>query len=251
MRITSKILHIPPYISTSWNQVRTIYLKATNLVICLSAGTMIEIPNLNAETIQTIFIAHSNFLEENQVSHQEQTPPFQLSHAKANPAFQIMKTPSEAESDPSLSFGLGTFDSLGSALHHNASQSNMPDLPKEILSKISAIAKIVAPDDFQALPKPEPHCNCMHCQIAKAVQQGLNNEANEINDTAVLTLAEEEVSDADLTFQQWEIEQTGEQLFSVMNKLDIQEKYNVYLGDPVGCTCGKQGCEHILAVLKS
>ena len=62
---------------------------------------------------------------------------------------------------------------------------------------------------------------------------------------------EEEVTDRDLSFQQWAIEQTGDKLFCVTNKLDRLEKYNVFLGDPVGCTCGIQGCEHILAVLKS
>ena len=48
-----------------------------------------------------------------------------------------------------------------------------------------------------------------------------------------------------------EITQTGDKLFTVVNKLDPQENYHVYLGHPVGCTCGKQGCEHILVVLKS
>ena len=43
----------------------------------------------------------------------------------------------------------------------------------------------------------------------------------------------------------------NDKLFTVINKLDQQEKYNVFLGEPVGCTCGKQGCEHMLAVLKS
>lgn len=249
MKITTKILHIPPYISTTWSQVRTLFLKQSTLVICLSAGTTIEIPNLDPEALNIIFQAHSNFLEENPQGQQDPHSPFHLSHtAKPQQAFHIIKNPTDTENDPSLSFGLGTFDSLGSALHHNPTQANMPDLPKEILSKISAIAKIVAPDDCQALPKPEPHCNCMHCQIAKAIQQGMSQESN---DLIVAPIPEEEVPDSDLTFQQWDITQAGEKLFNVTNRLDTQERFSVYLGDPVGCTCGKQGCEHILAVLKS
>lgn len=253
MKVNSKILHIPPYISTSWNQVRAIYLQENTLFICLHAGTIIEVPNLNPDILETIFSAHSNFLEGHQPrlqGLQEQPSSFQLSHAHANPLLPSMRPPSEMESDPALSFGLGTFDSFGSALHHNDSQSNMPDLPKEILSKISAIAKIVAPDDVQELPKPEPHCNCTHCQIAKAVLNGLDS-GSENPAISTQPQIEEEVTDADLVFQQWDISQTGDKLFSVSNRLDSQEKYSVYLGHPVGCTCGKQGCEHILAVLNS
>lgn len=255
MKINDKILHIPPYISTSWTQVRAIYLKNTDLVICLNAGTVIDIPNLNPQTLEVIFTAHSHFLEGQQSPPQglqEQQPsPFYLSHAKGNPLFNTIKPASETDADAALSFGFGTFDSFGSALHHNASQSNMPDLPKEILTKISAIAKIVAPDDLEVVPKPEPHCNCTHCQIAKAVLQGLTGEVEITASAATQPEIEEEITEADLTFQQWDISQSGDNLFSVSSRLDPKEKYNVFLGNPVGCTCGKPGCEHILAVLKS
>jgi hypothetical protein len=36
-----------------------------------------------------------------------------------------------------------------------------------------------------------------------------------------------------------------------MNPLDHKEHYNVFLGDPIGCSCGNNNCEHIQAVLKS
>ena len=255
MIVNSKILHIPPHISTSWNFVRTLYLKESTLIICLAAGVDVEVPNQTPETLEMIFTAHSNFLENQHQfppgeSLEKQSAPFQMTLVKRNPLLSEMKRFSEAESDPSLGFGQATFDSLGSALHHNALHANMPDLPKEILMKISAIAKIVAPDDYQGLPKPEPHCNCTHCQIARAVQSGLDGD-KEIQSAAIQNEAEEMVSEADLNFQQWEIHQTDEKLYTCSNRLDSQEKYSVYLGDPVGCTCGKQGCEHILAVLKS
>ena len=62
---------------------------------------------------------------------------------------------------------------------------------------------------------------------------------------------EEIVSDEDLKFKTWDIVQTGEKLYDVTNPLDTKEQYHVYLGEPVGCTCGEQYCEHIRAVLSS
>ena len=128
-------------------------------------------------------------------------------------------------------------------MQHNPAQANSPDLPEEVLNKVSAIAKIVTPEDMKSLPKAEPHYNCIHCQIARAIHKGIQNMDGERED-------EEEVADEELQFQQWDIKQKGE-LFVVTNRLDTAEQYHVYLGNPVGCTCGKSGCEHIVAVLKS
>ncbi|MGH2612567.1 MAG: hypothetical protein ACRDFB_05905, partial [Rhabdochlamydiaceae bacterium] len=62
---------------------------------------------------------------------------------------------------------------------------------------------------------------------------------------------EEEVSDEDLKFRTWDIKQENDKLYSVTNPLDKKEHYNVFLGKPLGCTCGNKNCEHIQAVLKS
>ena len=105
-----------------------------------------------------------------------------------------------------------------------------------------AIAKIISPSEELLLPKSEPGCNCFFCQIARALNPELSSSH---------TTDEPAIADEELQFQQWDIKQTGEKLYSVINRLDEHEKYNVYLGHPIGCTCGKQGCEHILAVLKS
>jgi hypothetical protein len=61
----------------------------------------------------------------------------------------------------------------------------------------------------------------------------------------------EEISDDDLKFRDWEIAQTEANLYSVTNPLDPSEHYSVFLGEPLGCTCGSKNCEHIKAVLKS
>ncbi len=89
----------------------------------------------------------------------------------------------------------------------------------------------------EAFPKPEPHCNCPHCQIARAMH-GIEKQE-----------LEEPVSDEDLKFRDWEIKQTGEKLYSVTNPIDPSEQYTVFLGEPVGCTCGHSHCEHIKSVL--
>lgn len=235
MIINSKVLHLPPYLSTHWNHIAAIHMDGTLLMITFVKGNVITIPNLPPNVIEAIFQAHASHLEGEKESATVSQPK-NLHQAMRN-VEQTMELP--------FRFGFSSFDGLGSALQHNQAQANAPDLPPEILQKISAIAKIVTPEDQTALPKAEPHCNCMHCQIARAITSGLQTKPE-------AQIAEESpVSDAELTFQPWDIQQTSDKLYTVTNRVDSLEKYTVYLGDPVGCTCGKTGCEHILAVLKS
>jgi len=253
MKITSKLLHIPPYLSTSWVQIRTIYLKETDLVISLPQGE-ITIPGLSPEIREQIFAAYGTFLEEPQtrisMPHQEKPASFQLFQLSSNPG---SIPPTTGIEGATIRFGMDSLDSFSSAMQHNMAQSHMPNLPKEILEKIAAVARAVAPEEVPNMPKPEPHCNCTHCQIARAIHYPMEETDNQLPSTPILEIEvkEEIISDADLSFQQWEINQTGEKLYAVANRLDSQERYSVYLGHPVGCTCGKHGCEHILAVLKS
>src|SRR5262249_9447287 len=133
------------------------------------------------------------------------------------------------------------------ALQHNPAQADAPDIPTEILQKIGAIVKIVAPEDVFAEAAPVPNCNCPHCQITRAI----------CPDEAEFDFASEAKEHAqhereNLPPQRWTIQQTGENLYSVTDNEDVtQTEYKVFLGKPVGCTCGKEGCEHIVAVLKS
>jgi hypothetical protein len=241
MKINNKVLSIPPYISTTWNHVSAIRMQGSVLVINLYDGTHVEIPNLSAETIELIFNLHVSFADQG---------PSQMK--LANPFAQLFLGPQPGQTpDSSMRLGFSSIDEVGAALQHNPQLANSPDLPPEILRKIAAITKIIAPEDVQALPKPEPHCNCMFCQIARAVQQANPTPQVTSSEQATPPHPEDEVKEHELSFQQWEIQQLGDQLFNVVNKLDPKEKYSVYLGNPVGCTCGKPGCEHIIAVLKS
>ena len=135
---------------------------------------------------------------------------------------------------------------------HNPEQSDLADLPKEILEKISAVTKALISETPLDIPKAEPHCNCTHCQIARSMQGSNTEEYDE--DEELKNILNEEVSDKDLSFREWDIQesQEGNQIFLVSNPIDKTENYSVCLkANSIGCTCGKANCNHIKAVLKS
>lgn len=231
MKINSKVLNIPPFISTSWDKIASLHMKGPTLAVVLSSGETILVPGLAPSTVELIFAAHANYLETEQAK-----PPMPLGGNLFMQAFA-----GSEESAMPVRFGFSSLDGMSGALQHDPSQSEAPPLPDEVLSKIAAISKIVSNDETVSFPKAHEGCNCMHCQICRAIG----------GQSAPAIEAELEISPEELRFQDWEITQMGDKLYEVVNPLDKQEKYNVYLGEPVGCTCGKMGCEHILAVLKS
>lgn len=235
MKINDKILSIPPYISTSWSYVKSLQMKGPFLMITLKDGEFINIPHLKGEIIEQIFTAHADYLEKTLESPRDQST--HITQAVFSP--ESMEMP--------FKLGIGSLDGMGNPLMHNPAQKDAPDIPKQILQKIAAIAKIISPEDLTTMPKAEPHCNCLHCQIVRTI----NHIVEPSSPALKLEEKDEEVQDDELSFQQWEVMQAGDKLFNVINKLDTQEKYSVYLGQPVGCTCGKSSCEHIVAVLKS
>ena len=87
----------------------------------------------------------------------------------------------------------------------------------EMLNKIGAIAKAVGIDDAAILPKAEPHCNCMHCQIARAIHSSISGE----EDSRLQQQQEEEVTSEDLKFRLWDINQTADNLYIVSNPLAL------------------------------
>jgi len=194
-------------------------------------GEMVEIPDLKPELLEIIFAAHAAYLEY-EIAKEHFT------NQKEFPVPQSLLAAETGNGETPFRFGFSTLDGFGAALQHNPNQANAPDIPQDILYKISSIARIVSPETNN-FPQPEPHCNCMFCQIAKALHK---------NEPQAQTLPEETVSDADLTFQEWQITPSGDKMYEVSNE---NEKYTVYLGDPIGCTCGQSGCAHIHAVLKS
>lgn len=241
MKINDKLLSIPPYISTSWGYVKSLQMKGPFLMITLMGGESITIPNLKSDIIELIFSVHADFLEKNIHKATEQNM-MTHSHQVINPD----------NSEMPFKLGLGSIDGIGNPLIHNPAQKDAVDIPKPILQKIAAIARIISPEDLIAMPKAEPGCNCLHCQIVRTINETIEPEHSHfIKQDTHQEKIEDEVKDEELVFQQWDVKQTGDNLFNVINRLDTQEKYSVYLGNPVGCTCGRSNCEHIIAVLKS
>ncbi len=218
MKVTTTLLSIPPFISTTWENVRSIHLKKENqsIVITLNNDTEVEIENLSSEETRLVFQAHARFLQ-----------------------IQSIQTPPQTNT---LEFALplkpnSLFDSPISSAQHNPEQSNLPPIPKEILNKLKSVAKALGIDDTSVIPKTEPGCNCMYCQVQRAI---FDIEENE-----------EEVLSEELTFRNWDVEEIENNLFKVTNRLDQNETYQVYLNKPIGCTCGSKNCEHIQIALSS
>lgn len=222
MQINDKILSIPPYISTSWKNIVSLQVETRSsgpiLVVELTSGSRVEIPNLDQSAIERIFKAHANHLD--------------IDSSKKLPLPQSLAF--------SFPFPIPGMDGFTSVLQHNLEQANSPDLPLELIEKIGELAKTINVDDLTVIPKPEPHCNCPHCQIMRAM---LGSEA--------YSAIEEVVTDEDLKFRTWDIVQQADKVYIVTNPLDLKEHYSVFLGDPLGCTCGQKNCEHIQAVLHS
>jgi hypothetical protein len=247
MKITDKLLCIPPYVSTSWSSVSSVYMRDTTLIVVLTDGEIIQIPHLPTHIIESIYAAHASYLERefNQTSQAQ-------SDSIINKLLSPLSSQTGSVADPlydgsAMKLGFG-MEGMGTTLQHNPAQADSPDLPPQMLQRISSISKIFAPEDLQSLPRAEPNCNCIHCQLIRAITSGISVQEK---DDKQVEQEEEEISEADLTFREWDVTKSGQDLYTVANALDSNEKYSVYLGHPIGCTCGKQKCEHILAVLKS
>lgn len=219
MKINHKILSLPPYVSTSWKNVSLLSMEEGALVILLHDGAKISIPGLDNAIVEEIFTAYERHVEADKPT-------------ESGPSFEM----------PMLGtggMGLEVGGAFGPFMQHSQELANTPDFPKEMLDKVARVAKTMGLDPDQTdLPKAEPHCNCPYCQVARALFAEEQEE-------------EEIVSDDELTFREWDIEEIGKHQFTVTNPIDTNEVYHVYLGEPVGCTCGVSNCEHINAALRS
>ena len=241
MKINSKILSLPPHISTTWKNVTSIQLvnegSVPLLAIILNDGHVVKIPGLAKEIIDQVFESHSLYLEgDATVEPVKQEAPSEVGPAELSKAMASMGMPFQFSVDGPAGMG---------PLQHNPEQASAPNMPPEVLSKITQVAHALGLDSEAAtMPDAEPHCNCMHCQVIRAMK---GKEPIEQEEAA----EEETVSDEDLKFKEFDIEQKGKDLYEVTNPLDRTEHFQVFLGKPIGCTCGKKDCEHIKAVLNS
>lgn len=225
MKITSKILSIPPYLSTTWQNISSLHVKPEGslftLVVVLETQAQVEIPGLHKETIDEIFEAHAKSSETKPEAADPTQGPFHFSL-------------------PFNKDALGGLADINTSMEHNPDQADLPLIPNEVLSKITMIAKAFGLEDLSTFKNPQTDCNCIYCQIARAVgNRGMED-------------SEEEVLEEELTFRSnWEVKEIDKDLYSVTNTLDTNETYSVFLGTPLGCTCGSKNCDHIKAVLKS
>lgn len=243
-KIDEKILFIPPYISTTWDRILYLHTSEeasheTVFFIHLVDGCTIRITNLDPSLLRDAFSAHMRYLE-------KQNPPALGKKEESNGLGEFFQQMTQLLPKQLLNIPIKInipkeflgVENLEMAFQHTPEQAHLPDLPQEVLERICSTVKAVCHQDIHNFPKPEPHCNCMHCQLGRAIHQ--KGEAQE-----------EVVSDEELTFRSWDIQECGEKMYTVTNPLDAKEQYNVYLGSPVGCTCGQSECEHIRAVLYS
>lgn len=235
IKINDKVICIPPYISTGWSFIAALRTQDGSLVVQLIDGENVFIPGLDRQTIESVFMHHAGYLEKEEIDSR-------ISDENEN---KISGFPELFNKDSLVKFTFnGAFpDHPAEFMQHNPDRRDAPDLPEEVLLKISAISRIIVPSSDFIVPQPEVGCNCFHCQIGRALRSSKDPSGGED--------LKEEVREEDLQFRQWDIVQSDNRLFSVVNRLDDHEKYTVFLGEPVGCTCGKTGCEHLLAVLKS
>lgn len=235
-KINDKILCIPPYVSTQWTLVSSLHSdedpNKISLIINFVDGKIIKIENIDPALRDLAFAAHLQYLEK---SSSEKPGILQAIFGE-----QVMNGIPFRIDIANKGIGEG-FENMEMAFQHNASQAQIPNLPEEVLEKITTIARAFMNGDIQAFPKPEPHCNCVHCQVARGIHK------------IGSTIAESEpVKDEELTFRpSWDILHVGENLYSVTDPINSKVKFNVFLGDPLGCTCGDPKCEHIKAVLSS
>jgi hypothetical protein len=246
MKITSQLLSIPPYISTAWKNIASLHVENLDadltLVVTLHSGARVAVPGLNSSILELVFAAHTQYLEQEEKISQPQS----LSKPPLN--FPMGSTQLISLELP-FKNALMEMEGFNGLIEHNSELANSPDLPPDVLEKITLFSKTMGIEDVDNVPKPEPHCNCIRCQIAKAMRTGLEGSSNQENNKE--TEEEEIVKDEELTFKTWDITKSHDNLYTVTNPLDDKESYHVYLSEPAGCTCGEKHCEHIKAVLQS
>lgn len=232
MKINEKILSIPPYISTSWDRVHSLYSEKTaggnyTLSIHLDQGQIIHM-ELDSSLIDLAFSSHLRYLE-NKVQQKGNILSSLLAHLfHISPDMkEVMLTPSSFLISP---------ETLEVALYHDPKRSTDPIDP-DMLQRVSQVLRWTLNDDISSLSKAEDNCDCPHCQLMRYLEPSAYEE--------------ELCSNEDLQFREWHISKIGTQLYRVSNPLHVHEEYHVHLEEPLGCTCGESGCPHLIAVLQS
>ncbi len=234
------MLSIIPYISTRWENVQHLFLKDNILTVFLKDGASISIAGLEEDELNEVFTAHFLFEQQATSPHDSKE-----TTSKGSLLDQLFT------GNTSFKFSVGnSSDLLGQALQHNPAHAELPSLPQEVATKISSLSKIISPEEILSLPLAEENCNCLYCQINRILRKDILQNP-EFPDHPIFNEIYDNVTEEDLRFEQWEIKTIANNMYAVTNKLDSNEQYNVHLGKPIGCTCGRDHCAHIEAVLRT
>ena len=100
MKINPKILSIPPYISTSWKNIASLHVENQPtvfvLVVTLLNGARIEVPDLEPSMIESIFAAHTRYMEQDEKPAQPKIPPrASMSFPMGQEAASFFRAPDE------------------------------------------------------------------------------------------------------------------------------------------------------------
>ncbi len=208
------IFSFPPYLSTSWEHVAAVSMHTSGRVeISLNNGCCVLLPDINPEQTELIFQCHKRHLSK--------------------------KASAEGRLTQKIGMGLEFPGSGAIPLQHNPLEAEGSQLPEEFIEKLAEITKATLPKEMLAEFVPEPHCHCTFCEIARAANPGIEELVE------IASIKEEP------ELPKWIVQQVSEKLYNVSNSKDPAESYSVFLGQPIGCTCGKADCDHIISVLKS
>ena len=241
VKINDQLICIPPFISARWSQIAFIESQEGEnkdqgtLRLHLIDGKIISIPNLDQSIIDIAFQEHLLYLETSQSGKEDSRDDDKLGVGVLMNVLQQITKGNDIQVLPKnlISPLFSGTNPIEAILQHTPEHKDHPDAPTDVLEKMADVIRVLSGNNATLLPKPEPHCNCMHCQIGRVM-----------NEEDTLT-----VSDKDLTFRTWDIMQSGDKLYIVTNPLNPSDQFSVYLGSPIGCTCGEPNCEHIKAVL--
>ncbi|HEY4831226.1 MAG TPA: hypothetical protein VIH61_01515, partial [Waddliaceae bacterium] len=146
VKIDEKLICIPPYISTTWDQVTFLQSEEDPethlfaLVIHLIEGRAVRIPNLDSSLIDIAFGAHIKFLERknNPLSKQKGGEDPKTIGALLQQMTGL--SPDQLANMP-VRFGIAGIEGMPGmeVLQHNQSQGNAPDMPAEVLEKITGM----------------------------------------------------------------------------------------------------------------
>lgn len=260
MKITEHLFSFPPFLITSWEHVSSLEGHPNNenkvtLTFHMTTGLSVELPEISKESSDAVFQAFVNYHEHKQqikqrlkqaISNSLMNQSFSIDSLlnSQNPALDssFMAIPFQMFGDipaPTTAPAEFSLNHLTNNLRHNPQMKDLPVLPRELLKKVAQTARELF-NHHSSLELPMAHtgCHCMHCQIARAIQIGLEQ-------------AGVEVTANELRFSQWHIHLLSNEHFLVVSTTDPSECFDVKLKPQIECSCTKPTCAHIEAVLRS